>query len=230
MIWQLVREQLRAGRGYLAWTAGLLALTITLATYGTLTIVTRHDIESQAAQLTSFIDREFLGQVQTAGEPNESAPAGDEYAADNAAPSLAAVDAAIEEAIEDGSDVVARRDFHVSPVRGVFLAIQGDYDWDAALVRGAPPEAGQVAVTANYAEARGFEIGDPGELRPSNRNVEATSGHEAPDVELTISGLAHTPVSEGNYSTCMPSGYVAWEDTAWLAKAFSREDFAPDGT
>lgn len=215
MIGALVREQLRSQRSYTVWTAAVLTGAVAFATYGTTLTASVHaaaqDIGSTLG-LTAPMQIDVWAYAVTAVPPPE----------DQTAVRLDTLDTALEDARADGSDVVglAYGPGHVGDLMngdGVLpYAVNGAVDWGLLIADGDPPQAGQIALDADYAARHGIAIGDAVELLP---NSWADGVADAQPVPLEVSGLSFAPVSTAGLSIDSPTGYVAWDDLAALASA-----------
>lgn len=207
MIWQLAREQLRSQKRFVVWTAVLLTLTVAVATFGALTIVTQKEADDRSI-VAAGQDRPWhLGVDSWAITPGS-----------DRTPTVETVDNAIDDARANGSDVVVSRSFPIgldSPDNnGVYdvQALTGDVPWHQILVEGDVPSTGQIAVPAQYAKDHDLQIGDDAAL--------SAMWVEDP-VSLEISALTYSPVTTSNFTAWFARGYVAWEDSSELALALN---------
>lgn len=210
MIRILVREQLRAQRRFVTVTGIVLALAVGVASYGLLMTTTMREA-NQTANATLGYDKQWhLWSSATVGTPTQ----------DLGYPTLAVVDAALDRAIADGSDVVATRGANIgypgigqgTPEYSGSIALKGAVDWSAILAQGDPPQPGQIALSAGVASAAGVGIGDPYTITVHSCPPKC----ETRSVTLTVSGIARSGFTALGLSAYAPDAFTAWDDTAGI--------------
>ncbi|WP_430868177.1 FtsX-like permease family protein [Demequina aurantiaca] len=219
MIWQLAREQLRSQRRYLIWTAALLTVTMALASFWAFSYATQIKAD-QAYAHVSGDDREWHGEVLVVSDPKNVSDV--HYSADG---TVSELNTALTSAFDNGSDVLARTDIDVvldTPnthtgdgyyYAPTVSALTGDVDWDAILAEGAAPQQGEVVISAEFASQRDVRIGDSVPLYAVLGEASAD-----PVAQLTVSGLAYSPVRGTSFANWTVGNYVAWEDAASIAE------------
>ncbi|WP_062465256.1 FtsX-like permease family protein [Demequina soli] len=216
MIIQLMREQARAHRAYLAWTGALIAATVGLAVFVTATAL-------QQLAVTAYAERAF----GLDGEWSRSLELGATYGDTGTAITRAQLDAVLDAADADGARTAA---LHEVPGLGLWApgaiafdeagfpaaqraaepaGVRGALDWDALLLEGHAPGLGEVVLDASWAHATGLGVGDT--LAAVWRD-DATDDDWQQVASLTVSGLLHTS-SDGRYRAYLPLALLDWEQS-----------------
>jgi len=220
MIWSLAREQLRSQRRYVIAAGIVIAFTVGVAVYGAFMTVT---VAKSGATVNHVMgnDREWVTSVIV---PTEMTA--DEIAA------------GADGANADGHDVIVRTEVSATlsnlntagwePIASLY----GDVDWTTLLASGTPPNAGEIAVSAHWAEDNGLELGDTVQLDAVPWDLES---ERAPlGVVLTITGLARSSVTGAGIDINVPTAYVAWDDVpaiqAAAGEAYAASSIGDDGT
>lgn len=225
MIWQLAREQFRAQKRYIAWTAGMLMTVVTLVTYAAVMYSTEHANNRVTASINGQADSHQSWVSSVVNSPDDMA-----NNADAAMATVAQVDAAIDSAAAGGVDIQASRDTQIpvdlpGPDDPYLWAVTGDVDWNALLVEGAPPQSGEVALSSRVADELGVGVGDrlvveDGQLRTLTDDAgPATSGATGEGLELAVSGLTYSSVHRDFYGGYLPEAYASWGDSVALVVA-----------
>jgi hypothetical protein len=194
VILTLVREQVRAQRAALIWTALVVAAAVGFSTYASVVGATHAAIDEYRLALSpgqaphgALVQLTDLG-AQAQGIDDSSTPTTTAVLADQLAQSNAA-----------GSDAWAAASTRwgaVATVNGqgsgsraadiIVMATWGATPWDAILAEGRAPLAGEVAIPAGVARDLHVGIGD------SVRLTQYGGAHTGPDVATqTISGLTY---------------------------------------
>lgn len=199
MIGVLLREQVRAQRRFLLWTGTLLTLATTLAATALIAAGTQAKLDVAASPRENLA----LAQWWTNGEPTSA----DIEIEDTVAPGQ--VELMVDAAIAEGVNAVASVESLVTPVLATDTGtpLVGTYpsqDWDAVLVAGEAPQAGEVVISASLAELAGIVIGDSVDLVDSWEGDRAATG-------VKVSGLSVAEAS-GAFVTYPPTGYGNWPD------------------
>jgi len=216
MIWSLAREQLRSQRRYIAWAAVVVALAVGVATYGALLGAT---LSSSSTEMARALGTDADTLSYGAGVEN----------ADFDYPSASTQDiaAAVAKAQDEGTRVAAHAFTwqlqlepgyddgpHTTPV-----AVIGDIDWDAILLEGAPPATGEVALSADYAQRLGLDIGDEVPLYGGPVDEEPI-GMTARVSALTRSSFDSAGLALTGYSDV----WLAWDDLPAYSAALTPID------
>lgn len=207
MILRLALAQARSQKRYAAWTAAFIALTLGLVTYAFALIETERGFDSLTARAYGLAG-EHLGYADVmTGNPPESSRAPSNT-------STEAIDAALDAAIADGSDVVAVRTAPFAVVENASShvvwpsgwtyqgststpyvgAVKGAYEWDLVLAEGEAPGHGEIALSADLAADLGVGIGDPvlAHLNVDQVTQRQRLGLYVPEHPLVVSGLLRT--------------------------------------
>ena len=235
----LLREQARAHRGYLIWTATLLTLAVALAALSTLVAAQQRAIARHADAVYGL-----AGEVHVGGFVAEAA------AADGAldpSTTRTAIEGALDAADAAGIDAAARTlleslDIAVepddpwywadtadtaAPSLGV-AAVDGSVDWDALLVSGHRPAHGEIVVSATWAEATGLGLGDHVFVRAFEYDPSGGTPVEVLE-SRAVTGLIQGSAT-GLYTVAGHSALVPWEDAFELAQDASALTRLDDGT
>lgn len=231
MILRLAIAQARAQKRYTIWTAAFIALALGLVSFSFGLIETQAAFDSLTSR-ASGMDGEHLGgrDVMTGSPPNSS------RAASNT--STEAIDATLDAAIADGSDVVAARTalftvvenpashvvwrsgwaYEGSTSMPYVAAVRGPYPWDVVLAEGRAPRDGEIALSAALASDLGVGIGDPLLVRQDRE-------HEARRQALGVDASRHTLVISGllRSNVGLTDG-VPWEVGALVTWDLSSEE------
>ncbi|WP_062290866.1 FtsX-like permease family protein [Demequina phytophila] len=221
MIGKLMREQARAHRAYLAWTAALLTLAVTLVAWATLDALQQRAILDHAAAAyggtgasTASVTVGTATDADLTREELESLLEG--AAARGSEP--AAVHQAWDLAIETEDHAVSTTWENLNSIVGLTGAI----DEDAILLDGALPSDGEIAVDAGWAAHALVGIGD---------TVVVTGARWSEDYEVlgrrTVSGLLRTGV-DGRYSLVPYAAVLAWDDSFAIEAAGDAELYGDD--
>ena len=221
MIWALVREQLRAQRRFVIATGVVLALALTAASYGLFMSTTTSAGSDKVDAVFGYDKESHLISIVTGPDATNRSAA---HAGDAGA-TLEAQDAALTQAVADGSDVVAVRNFNaLGDDRDIpLVAMGGTVDWAAILASGKAPAAGEAAIGGDIAQREGLHAGDTWNL-PAQR----CDSKGCTDVHLSfvISGIARSGFNTAGLAIDMPSAYVSWDDSARVATALAPIDNA----
>jgi hypothetical protein len=159
MILRLVREQLRTQWRYTAWSAGLLAFALALATYAMVTGATA------IAHQDKYDDFNFWGHGSNAyveavieGDPAHAGQFNDQPALMLDELTTLIRKASAEGSVTAGYSTDVRIAGHDDSV--VFLVPATAVEWGPYLASGNPPESGELAVNADLARRLGLRLGD----------------------------------------------------------------------
>ena len=213
MILRLVREQLRTQWRYTAWSAGLLAFALALATYAMVTGATSIAFQNTYDEFHLYGRGNFSAvEAVTEGDPAEAGQF-------NGRPALSldqvltlVRDASAEGPVAAGYAVGAVISGHSAVW---FLMPATPVAWDPYLESGTAPEHGEIAVGADVAREFGLGLGDRIALVPSGARTGAGSR------TFVISALLKTGYA-APYWTDIPSAVASPSDFASLATAFAR--------
>ncbi len=213
MIFRLVREQLRSQWRYAAWSAGLLAVALALATFTAATAAT------VIRQQDSTRDLYLYGRdhVQNFVSFTNGRPADQNTRGIGKEISFTDLDALIATAGREGS-ITAGREFWALPPTGgsegiPMAALATTLDWDRYLLAGHAPGPGEVVLTAETARRFGLGLGDVWAPRSDYR------GARSAPMSLTVSGLLRDGTVEP-YWVSTYSAYISWADSVEAASAF----------
>ncbi|WP_062519530.1 ABC transporter permease [Demequina silvatica] len=221
MIRQLMREQARAHRAYLGWTAALLTLAITLVAWATLDAIQQYAIHEHAAEAYG-----------ASGASSAYVTVGSSPTADL---TLEELDAVLAEAQANGSEPTAIHDVWALAIEtrdhagstswqnlNSVVGITGAADWDGILLEGAAPGTGEIAVDSGWAARMGVGVGD---------TVAVTTAGWSEDYEelspRKVSGLLRTGV-DGRYSLVPYAAVLEWEDSFALETATEAKFYDDD--
>ncbi len=162
MILRLAAEQARSQKRYTIWTAALMTLALTSVAFALMLVATQRAMWDDAIRV-SLADRahivvgpQYFGEVPDV----ESLPPSWDLM------SVEEVDRSVAEAIANGSDVAAIREWAVvtrpttSFPQLMLAAATGDYDWDLVLASGRLPGDGEILLNARVADELGLGVGD----------------------------------------------------------------------
>ena len=231
MIWSLVREQLKSQRRFNLWTGLVIAVTAGVSELGALAralvlMGVQSDIDHVAG-----VDRQNTADLEVATTPGAMGENGSPL------PTQQQVTHALDVANADGASAVAVAEISADLVvdgdalrsaMGV-VALDGAVDWDAIVVEGNPPSAGQVVVDAQYTAANDLphrRFGPAGEywLDGFHGRVD-----DLIDATLVISGLSHSGVNRLPVHLTVPGGYVAWAERRAALENASFEERSASG-
>ena len=214
MILRLVREQLRSQWRYTAWSAGLLAFALALATYAMVTGATAVAHENKYDDFNLY-GRANFGAVDGVTEGD---PAGAGQFNGRSAISLDDLVSLIRDASAEGS-IVAGYEVGTNIVGygeyTFFLIPATPVAWGPYLESGVAPEHGEVAVGADVAEALGIGLGDRIVLDAVGKDSGAASR------TFVISGTLKTTEYVAPYWTRVPNVIASPTDFASVAAAFA---------
>ncbi|WP_062304296.1 FtsX-like permease family protein [Demequina subtropica] len=209
MILDLMKAQARAHRGYLAWTAAMLTLGVSLAGYAAFSAAQQDAVDMNAAEAYGLAGGWSRDVYVTALGDGASTMRGE-------------LDAALDAADAEGAETAAMLRTSILtlevPGRGSRWSMwsvagtRGNVDWDTLLLSGEAPGPGEVALDAWWESQGGVAIGDPVE-------VHGEVWYDEPEWEvldlgtLTVSGFLR-PGAEGRYAIQPPDAVLAWDD-AW---------------
>ena len=252
MILRLVREQLRSQWRYTAWSAGLLAFALGLATYAMVTGATAIALRDANDEFTPREHAAFFhSAIGTAAE--DPALAGLE----NLLP-FDQVTALIAQA-SDEVPVTAVVQTHASlstPGDILIAAVATPFRWDRYLAEGAAPQHGQVVVNYALAHDDAIAVGDrvaftqhPSVGRDRGMTFTVSGilkdfsvapywtypGADAyvawSDAEAVVAGLPSVTVHAGGTEATALETFVAWDGYSAVLAPFSTIDYwAPQGT
>lgn len=234
MIWSLAREQFRSERRYLAWTAAVLTVAVSLGAYSVMFTISMRESSAQAAAALGH-DRERIASLSVVGDAQAASPEFAQVATDWGWPttepnetwaSFSALTASVDQAVADGSNAVAEivsypylaqpsADFYAPGL----VALRGAVDWDQLIAAGAPPQAGEVVVSARYADRAHVSIGDTVALE-TGWAVDDEPVSVPVGITLTVSGISHSGASTPAGTVEVPSGFVAWSDSEMIWEAY----------
>ncbi len=218
MILRLAAEQARSQKRYTIWTAALMTLALAFVSFGLLLVATQRAMWEDVQRASLYDRTEGIVGAQFFGEQPD---AGGMFYGGN--PSVADVDQSLAEAIADGSDVAAVRQWSVvsRPVTAFpyfpIAAATGDYDWDLVLAEGSLPGDGEILLDARIASELDLGVGDTIDLlyRLHQPSAEEPAS-EADWHTYTISGLARscgvggTLIPDAGWM-CPDYSYVSWK-------------------
>jgi ABC-type lipoprotein release transport system permease subunit len=193
MILRLAAEQARSQRRFTIWTAALMTLALTSVAFALMLVATQRAMWDDAIRV-SLADRahivvgpQYFGEVP---DVESLPPAWDLM-------SVEEVDRSVAEAIANGSDVAAIREWAVvtrpttSFSQLMLAAATGDYDWDLVLASGRLPGNGEILLNARVADELNLGVGDTIDLNYALHPP--TSGEPVVEADwhtFTISGLS----------------------------------------
>ncbi|SEJ62143.1 FtsX-like permease family protein [Demequina mangrovi] len=232
MILDLLREQARAHRAYLAWTGAFIAVTVTLVGFVTLTAAQQLAAEQRAYDAFG-LDGEWSRRLWI----------GMTYEDTDLSVTWAELDAALDSADAEGAETAALHEpglFALRPTdpgaypdevstaswgeRGV-VGVRGAVDWDALLLEGSAPGAGEAAVDAEWARFAGVDVGerlDVVQMWNDTAIGEFTLG------QVTVAGLTRSSAN-GRYDLSLPVGILPWDDAvAYGAEVNARGGYATE--
>lgn len=220
MILRLVREQLRSQWRPSAWTTGLLAFAIALATYAMVTGATVLAQQDDTRD-TFLYGRGHLATLYsfTNGHPPDVDLAG--YGPELP---LASVDALIAAAEADGGVTAGRELYARVPGGDSFsiVALATTPRWDTYLVEGSAPGGGEIVLSAARARDLGLGVGDSVTLVTNPGEA-----GESASMTFAISGILRTGATPP-YWTNIPDAYISWADSVAATSALFPQTFAPD--
>ena len=214
MIWALVREQLRAQRRFVIATGVVLALALTAASYG-LFMATTSDAGAAKIDAVFGYDTEWhlYSSATVASSP------------DGLDTTIAEQDAALAQAMDDGSDVIAVRNiwamFSLFDNESV-VALGGNVDWESILASGEPPANGDVVLAASIAQRDGVGIGDNWTV-PLRVCDDTNSCRDVP-FSLAVVGIARSGFDAVGLAAYVPGAYVAWTDSTQVLTDYAGGD------
>ncbi len=211
-----MREQARAHRGYLAWTALFTAITVALAGFVAITATQQMRLERHA------IDTFGLG-----GEWSRTLVVGADYDGLDNAVSWEELGSTLDAADAEGAQTAAMQTLDLLALRAVdvdatpdealstwwgergLVGVRGVVDWEAVLLSGAAPRPGGVAVDADWAASLGLGIGDRVDVVVDvwDGDVQTTTDL----TRLTVAGLLR-PSGHGRYDLSLPVAVLDWDD------------------
>ncbi len=212
MIWRLAREQLRSQWRYTAWSAGLLAFALALATYA---MVTGATVIKFQRDFGTYVPQEYYVTFESVfGSGNASVvnPSDVRLPFDEV---QALVAQASDEVTVTASVMGAGRIDGIPNEGIVMMATTPSIDWGRFLVAGDPPELGEIAISIDLAHRLKIDVGD-------SITLNAYGAEEAPKQSTTvvIAGLVRSRNVEPYWAGDERLAYVPWSNVRDFAIAF----------
>ncbi len=206
MIWRLVREQLRSQWRYSAWSAGLLAFALGLATYAMVTAATgiafqdanRASPKQHAAWFTSVFGN---GEVPYLDSSEHVLPFDE----------VQALVAKASKEVPVEASVAGWASTEGYPEWLSLGALANPTSWNRYLASGTPPTHGQVAISDPVARELGLTIGDSITLDTIDERGPAQS------MTFTISGTLKSGTVAPYWTDQQPADYAPWTDAEEIA-------------
>ncbi|WP_062517759.1 FtsX-like permease family protein [Demequina gelatinilytica] len=228
MILDLMKAQARAHRGYLAWTAAMLTLGVSLAGYAAFSAAQQDAVDRFAAEAYGIAapwSREL--SVGAAEDPSSMALDRLDAILDATDAEGAGTAATLESLPARVSSPVGEVEWWADVVGGV----RGAADWDTLLVEGERPGRGEIAMASLWHTRGGVRIGD---------TVTVTGDLSTPDGVWSSIDLGSFQVSgflrdgaDGRYAARPFDAILEWDDAVgtwdtWLAAQRELDAFAYD--
>lgn len=218
MIRHLMREQARAHRAYLIWTSALLTLAIAMAAFAAFSAAQQNAVQAHARQVFG-LDGEWSRSLNVdstvpgiAAMPRSELDAVLDAADNQGASTAGSHEVGGVQVAADTGGAITQEDLWWGPaLRGT----RGAVDWDAVLLDGTPPGAGEIALNAIAAEALRVGVGDSVAVLTERADGYGVGQSVA---TLIVSGLTRTGVQE-RYELFGATGLVEWDQSFALEEA-----------